>query len=149
MNFFVVCCSLCFLLFIKLFVMDLKVYKSATNTLYSFLVKKEGKDDEGTVCVSFHGSNKQFQTRDPELQKLIEATRYFKEKKIVLARVYSGERAKEQKSSPVDYPDVMDINAAVEVLMRDFGCKDTQINTPAKIKKVSAEVGASFPNWVI
>ena len=126
--------------------MDLKVYKSATNTLYSFLVEK--KNGGGTVCVSFHGSNKQFQTRDPELQELIESTRYFKSKKIVLARVYSGERAKEQKSSPVDYPDVMDINAAQEVLIRDFGCKDTQVNTPAKIKKVAADVGASFPNWV-
>ena len=125
--------------------MDLKVYKSTTGTQYSFLVNKQ---ESGSVCISFHGSNKVFQTKDAELQELIENTRYFKTRKIALVRVVSGEKAEDQKSSPVDYPDVTDINALVEVLVRDFGLRESDLKTPAKIKKAMETAGASFPNYI-
>ena len=126
--------------------MDLKIYKSATGVQYSFLVNK--KEPAGSVCVSFHGTAKTFQTRDVELQQSIEDTRYFKSGKIVLSRVVAGEKAEGQKSSPVDYPDVTDINKVVEVLVADFGLKEGSLKTPAQIKKAMAEVGASFPNYI-
>lgn len=125
--------------------MNLKIYKSVTGVQYSFLLNKKSS---GTVCVTFRGSNKMFQTKDEELQKLIEETRYYKEKNIVLAQTVSGEKAKERKSDPIDYADVDSLQSAADVLVTEYGYKPEQVNTPIKVKTASSKVGISFPNLI-
>ena len=123
--------------------MGLKVYKSATGVKYNFLIDKKNKQQ---VAVSFRGSNKTFQTKDVELQNLIENTRYYKDKFIILIEEVADTEAKNIKPTTVDYPDVTEMQDAIVVLVNDFGVKETALKTPADIKKAADRVGASFPN---
>ena len=123
--------------------MGLKVYRSNTGVKYNFLLDKKNKQQ---VMVMFRGGNKSFQTKDTELQKLIEETRYFKDGLICLIEEVEGEKAKDVKPDEVVYSDVTEMQDAIVVLVNDFGVKETTLKTPADIKKAADRVGASFPN---
>jgi len=124
--------------------MGLKVYKSSTGVRYNFLLNK-GNGQQ--VMVMFRGSNKSFQTKDDELQSLIEATGYFKDGNIVVVSGTSDNEAKNVKSDPVVYTDVTEIQQAIDVLVEDFGVKKETLKTPAAVKKAAESAGAVFPNW--
>ena len=121
----------------------LKVYKSATGVKYNFILNKK---DGTQVTISFKGTVKTFQTKDSELQKLIENHRYFTEKKIFLLEMIEAKKAEGLKSDPVDYPDVIDIQGAIVVLVNHYGKKEAALKNPDVVKKAAAEVGATFSN---
>lgn len=128
-----------------------KRYQSTTGIKYNFLVKK---NDGNVIQVMFRGCLHDFSTRDVELQKLIEATDYFKMKKIAVVeeneeKAISSNSTKEQKPEPSSgtmYNNVADMQSAIDVLVNDFGVSETELQTPAAIRKMAKKLGVEFPN---
>ena len=86
--------------------MSLKIYKSVTGVKYNILFKKS---DGRQVLVSLRGSNKSYQTKDEEIQRLIEATGYYDRGEIVIDGELEGEKSEETKPDPTAYTDVSGI----------------------------------------
>ena len=123
--------------------MGLKVYKSAAGVKINFLVNKE---DKTQVLISFRGSNKSYQTKDAELQKLIEKSRYFEGGNIILEGEQDGSPAEDIRQSTTDYLDIVEFQDAVDFLVKNHGAKEATLKTPAALKKAADGFGVSFPN---
>jgi hypothetical protein len=123
--------------------MSLKVYQSETGVKYNILFKKS---DGRQLLVSFRGSNSRFQTKDEELQRLIEASKWFKKKYIVISGEVKGDDSKSAKPDPTTYTDVAGIQDAIDVLVKDYGCKESKLKTPDAVKKAAAENNVDFPS---
>jgi hypothetical protein len=124
--------------------MSLKVYKSETGVKYNILLKKS---DGRQALVSFKGGDRSFRTNDEELQRLIEASKYFEKKFISISEeIKDGGREATNPAPSIYYTDVVDIQGAIDVLIKDFHVKESKLKTPDQVKKAAAENNVDFPN---
>ncbi|MDR1222361.1 MAG: hypothetical protein LBL07_05725 [Tannerella sp.] len=124
----------------------LKVYRSKTGVKYSLLFQKE---DKTQVQIEFRGSNKEYRTRDKELQGLLEGGRHFAEKKIELFQsVTEDEKSKDTAVSEITITSVTEIQDAAAFLQKEYQVKGKDLKTPADIKAAAKAKGVSFPNVV-
>ena len=124
--------------------MSKKTYKSLTGIGYTFPVKVNDK-----VCwISVSGEQFEYSTSNKQVQEAIENTGYFLDKKIGIA---SSEAKREDENlsgiSPVEYPEVTDLNDAVSVLKREpYRVHHSKLKDKDSVLKIAEELGASFPN---
>jgi hypothetical protein len=124
--------------------MSLKVYRSKTGVKYNILFQKK---DGRQVQIEFRGSNKEYRTRDEEIQELIESGSYFTEKKIELCHTMAEDKLPE--NTPVDeviYTNVTEVQEAVDILIKNHGAKAKDLKTPSSVKSVAKDHNVSFPN---
>lgn len=119
------------------------MYQSIEGSKLNILLKKK---DGLQVLVSFRGNSRTFRTGDEELQGLIEGHRWFGENWIAVIEETQDNRSKEIKPDPLTFVDVTDIQGAIDVLVTEFGVKETKLKTPDQVKKAAAEHNVSFPN---
>jgi hypothetical protein len=124
-----------------------KVYVSKTGGSITFYVKVK----EEAKLVSLNSFDLTFKTEDAEIQKGIEASKFFKEGKIKLLRS-EGADVKTPKSDKTpsvitEFPDVKDVNGAIEVLTgKPYNVAKGSLKTPEAVKERATEKGISFPN---
>jgi len=127
-----------------------KVYISGTGGILACYVQVGGK----AKLIALNNFDLTFGTDDAELQKAIEASKFYKEEKIKLLRT-EGEEKKEAggetpeppKNQVKEYPEVTDLNGAIEVLTgTPYKVAKSSLKSPAEIEKKAAEKGVSFPN---
>jgi hypothetical protein len=124
----------------------LKVYRSKTGVKYSLLFQKE---DRTQVQIEFRGSNKEYRTRDEEIQRLLEEGRHFTEKKIELFQsVTEDEKSKEAAVSEIIITSITEIQDAAAFLQKEYSVKAKDLKTPSDIKAAARAKGVSFPNVV-
>jgi hypothetical protein len=124
--------------------MGLKVYRSKTGIKYNLLLQKK---DGRQVQIEFRGSNKEYRTVDTEIQKLIEDTKYFSDKKIELFQSVADDKIKDH--TPVDeivYTSVTTMQEAADVLIKNHKAKAKDVMTPEAIKSAAKGLRVSFPS---
>ncbi|MDR2917849.1 MAG: hypothetical protein LBV72_00580 [Tannerella sp.] len=122
----------------------LKIYRSKTGVKYNLLFQKK---DGTQVQLEFRGSNREYRTRDEEIQKALEGGKYFKEKKIeVFQLIKEDEEAEAVPASEIVVTSVTDIQAAADILIKDYGIKAKDLKTPEAIKAAAKQANVSFPN---
>jgi hypothetical protein len=120
-----------------------KTYRSTTGVKYNIIFKKEN----GTrIMVSFKGSQRLYTTKDLEIQKFLEASKYFEEKKIEVSGQDEDDKIKSSPKERTSYIDVKLLQEAAEILNKDFGVPLEEMKTPAGIKKWAKKSDVSFPN---
>jgi hypothetical protein len=124
-----------------------KIYKSATGATVSFYVRLK---DESLHQVKLSNFERTFETEDKALQEAIEQSRFLKEGKIVRVTPETEtapEVKKEKTFEPEEFPEVTDLNGAVEVLTgKPYGVPKKLLKTPEDIRAQAESHNVVFPN---
>jgi hypothetical protein len=131
--------------------MTKKTYVSLTGIQYTFPVRIKNGDREEMVWVSLRGDSDTYITSDKEVQEAIESSDKYKNGEIGLKNSEPGGDEKPESSSAgrtlKSFPDVTDINMAVEVLSADpYKVDKRSLKTPSAILAKAKEYNVEFPN---
>ena len=110
----------------------------------------------GRKFVTFDETPNELVVYDPEIQKGIEESEYFKQERILLigadTDVMEGDALvkKPVEFDPVEFKEVTDINAAVDILKKNpYRIHHSKLQTPDSVLKAAESVNVSFPNLII
>jgi hypothetical protein len=131
-----------------------KTYISLTGIQYTFPVNVEVKGKNAVVWVALRGNENSYTTAGKEVQEAIEAHARFKAKEIGLSgdepKVESSGSVNTKGIEPKEYPDVTDINGAVEILNGEpYKVNKNSLKTPANILAKAEEYNVKFPNLAL
>lgn len=126
-----------------------KRYYSTTGVQYTFPVVIKQK----TKWIEFKGPGNDYVTSDKDIQSAIEGNSRFKkgliatdEKKNTASE--SNEYSNIVNSTKKSYPEVTDIQEAVEILKNEYNVTHQRLRTPKAVKKQAELNNVSFPNWI-
>lgn len=128
-----------------------KIYKSLTGIQYTFPVRVKNDGKEERVWISFRGNSDSYITSRKEVQEAIENSDRFKNKEIEMesgaSDDYDESNLPSEGNPPQSFPEVKDINMAVEILGAEpYKVDRRSLKTPAGIRAKAKEYNVEFPN---
>jgi hypothetical protein len=128
-----------------------KTYISLTGIQYTFPVRVKRGDGEETVWVSLWGDSDTYVTSIKEVQEAIESSDRYINGDIGLKNSADDENDSEEALSegnpPKSFPEVIDINMAVDVLSAEpYKVDKRSLKTPSAIRSKAKEYNVEFPN---
>jgi hypothetical protein len=128
-----------------------KTYISLTGVQYTFPVRIKTGEREEIVWISLRGDSNTYITSLKEVQEAIESCNKYRNGEIGLKDGEPDEKENEKPAgggNPLkSFPDVTDINMAVEVLSAEpYRVDKRSLKTPSAILAKAKENNVEFPN---